>query len=433
MPTLIVSHREALRTWVRIGLLSFGGPAGQIAVMHRILVEEKRWIEEARFLHALNFCMLLPGPEAQQLATYIGWLLHGVRGGLIAGTLFVLPGFLAIMLFSILYVLWGYHPIVEGIFLGLKAAVVALILEALMRIGRRALRGKLAAAIAVLAFVSIALLRVPFPLIVASAGVFGYFWIRNAPPEATGTEALDSHTPVSWRHAARVLAIWLPLWLVPVGVVALLFGPHHVLTEVGVFFSKMAVVTFGGAYAVLAYVAQQAVENYRWLTATQMLDGLGLAETTPGPLILVVQFVGFLAAWQAPGSSQPLLAAMAAACLTVWVTFIPCFLWIFLGAPYVESLRQNEALSGALSAITAAVVGVIANLALWFALHALFAQVSAVTALGPVQLDLPELASVRWTLALLMGLALIMTFVLKWGTGRTIAVCATLGIVSILV
>jgi chromate transporter len=429
-PTLIVSPREALRTWMRIGLLSFGGPAGQIAVMHRILVEEKRWIGEARFLHALNFCMLLPGPEAQQLATYIGWLLHGVRGGLVAGTLFVLPGFLAIMLFSILYVLWGYHPLVVGIFLGLKAAVVALILEALLRIGRRAVRSKLALAIALLAFVSIALLRVPFPLIVAGAGVIGYLWSRTAAQDSTPGAELESPVPASWGGAARVLAIWLPLWFVPVGAVGLLFGPHHVFTELGVFFSKMAVVTFGGAYAVLAYVAQQAVENHHWLSATQMLDGLGLAETTPGPLIMVVQFVGFLAAYQTPGFSQPLVAATAAACLTVWVTFVPCFLWIFLGAPYIESLRRNQALSGALSAITAAVVGVIANLALWFALHALFTRVTPAQWLGVFQVDLPELASVRWIPVLLMGLALTMTFRFKWGTGRTVAICAALGVAS---
>jgi chromate transporter len=437
-----VAFPDALRTWTRVGLLSFGGPAGQIAVMHRILVEEKHWIGEERFLHALNFCMLLPGPEAQQLATYIGWLLHGTRGGLVAGTLFVLPGFLALMAFSIVYVLWGYHPIVEGLFLGLKAAVVALIIEALLRIGRRALRGRLALTLAVLAFLALFLLHVPFPLIVAAAGVFGYVWTRTgrrdflfsagahgdaaARTDRIGETPLTSATP-SWKRAATVLAIWLPLWFVPLGAVALLAGPHHVFTQVGAFFSKMAVVTFGGAYAVLAYVAQEAAQHYGWVTPAQMLDGLGLAETTPGPLIMVVQFVGFLGAYQTPGITHPLLAGIFAACLTVWVTFVPCFLWIFLGAPYVEALRQNQALSGALAAITAAVVGVIANLALWFALHALFSRVDSHALIGTLHIDVPALASVRWILVLLVGLALLLTFQLKWRITRTVAVCALLG------
>ena len=412
--------------------------------MHRILVEEKRWIGEERFLHALNFCMLLPGPEAQQLATYIGWLMHGTRGGLVAGGLFVLPGFLAIMAFSIVYALWGYHPLLAGLFLGLKAAVVALIVQAILRIGRRALRSGLAISIAVLAFVSIFLLRIPFPLIVLAAGAFGYAWTRSGhanllTSSSDGASAATSKQPVldeslltqvkpTGRRAAIVLGVCLPLWFAPLIALALIAGPHHVFTEVGVFFSKMAVVTFGGAYAVLAYVGQEAAQNYHWLSPSQMLDGLGLAESTPGPLIMVVQFVGFLAAYQTPGIEHPMLAAIFAACLTVWVTFVPCFLWIFLGAPYVESLRQNKALSGALAAISAAVVGVIANLALWFALHALFVRVDARTVFGPLILDVPGSASLNWPLLVLMGLAFLMTFAFRWNMGRMLILSALLGV-----
>lgn len=438
-----ISFSEALHTWARVALLSFGGPAGQIAVMHRILVEEKRWIGEERFLHALSFCMLLPGPEAQQLATYIGWLLHGTRGGLVAGGLFILPGFVAIMALSIVYVSWGHTSLMGGIFLGLKAAVVALIVEAILRIGRRALRSRLALAIAGLAFAAIFALRVPFPLIVLAAGLFGYLWTRSgregllltgshakagltADPPLLDERLLTRIEPTA-RRAATVLGIWLPLWLVPLAALALAMGPHHVLTQVGTFFSKMALVTFGGAYAVLAYVAQEAVQHYQWLDPTQMLDGLGLAESTPGPLIMVVQFVGFLAGYQTPGVSQPLLAGILAACLTVWVTFIPCFLWIFLGAPYVESLRRNAALSGALAAITAAVVGVIVNLALWFALHALFATLDTRALAGLFHIDVPQLASVRWPLLALMTLAFLMTFALRWSMARMLAACAVLG------
>ena len=443
--TSAVSLSEAFRTWVRVALLSFGGPAGQIAVMHRILVEEKRWIGEDRFLHALNFCMLLPGPEAQQLATYIGWLMHGTRGGLVAGGLFVLPGFIAIMTFSLIYALWGYHPLIAGLFLGLRAAVVALIVEAILRISRRALRGAPAVTIAVLAFIAIFLLRVPFPIIVLSAGVFGYVWTRLGhtdllaagthstrgkqalPPPVLDESSLTQVTP-SARRALKVLAVWLPLWFAPLAALAIFAGPSHVLTQVGVFFSKMAVVTFGGAYAVLAYVAQQAVQNYHWLTASQMLDGMGLAESTPGPLIMVVQFVGFLAGYQSTAAMNPVLIGIAAACLTVWVTFVPCFLWIFLGAPYVERLRQNRALSGALAAITAAVVGVIANLALWFALHALFARMESSPVAGVVSIDLPVLSTINWLLLALIALAFFMTFWLKWHMGRMLVLCALLGI-----
>jgi chromate transporter len=438
LPDNNVSFVEATRTWARIGCLSFGGPAGQIAVMHRILVEEKRWIGEQRFLHALSYCMLLPGPEAQQLATYIGWLLHGTRGGLVAGTLFVLPGFLAIMAFSIAYVLWQQHPLMEGVFLGLKAAVIALVIEALMRIGRRALKSPAAWWMAVLAFAAIAIARLPFPLIVLGAGVAGYLRTRfgggsfAAPQSSIGSsESLPAplidagqltQVRPSTQRTLKLLALWLPLWFAPVLLCAWLLGTGNTFTQLGVFFSKMAVVTFGGAYAVLSYVAQQAVDRFAWVTPAQMLDGLGLAESTPGPLIMVVQFVGFLAAYQVAGSDYPLLAGVLGAVLTVWVTFVPCFLWIFLGAPYIETLRGNAALSSALAAITAAVVGVIANLALWFASHVLFARVG--------EQGLPDWSTLRLAPASLTSVALVLLFGLKWSLARTLVTCAVLGAVT---
>jgi chromate transporter len=431
-----VPFAEATRTWLRIGLLSFGGPAGQIAVMHRILVEEKRWIGEERFLHALSYCMLLPGPEAQQLATYIGWLLHGIRGGLVAGLLFILPGFLAILALSVAYVLWHQQPVMEGVLLGIKAAAIALVIEALMRIARRALTNQAALSMALLSFVAIALLGIPFPLIVVGAGLAGYLRARlglgsfaapraenvGAPSQASGPiidASLLTQVAPTVSRSFKLLALWLPLWFVPVLLCATVLGAASVYTQLGVFFSKMAVVTFGGAYAALAYVAQQAVERFAWLTPAQMLDGLGLAESTPGPLILVLQFVGFLAAYHAAGASSPLLAGVLGAVLTVWVTFVPCFLWIFLGAPYIESLRGNAALGSALAAITAAVVGVIANLALWFATHVLFARQAAY--------GLPDLSSIRLWPALVTAIALAVLFGLKWNLGRTLAVCAVLG------
>jgi chromate transporter len=428
-----IPFSEATRTWARIGLLSFGGPAGQIAVMHRILVEEKRWISESRFMHALNYCMLLPGPEAQQLAIYVGWLLHGTRGGLVAGTLFVLPGFVAILALSIAYVLFQQHPLLHGVFLGLKVAVIALVIDALLRIGRRALHTPASRIVAGLAFVAIALLHIPFPLIVLGAGVLGLALNRQRVfdesagaiemgPQPVVDAIAVSRAPPTLARAVRIIAIWLPLWIAPVALCALLLGNTSVFTQLGGFFSKMAVVTFGGAYAVLTYVAQQAVERYAWITPTQMLDGLGLAESTPGPLILVVQFVGFLAAYQVAGSEHPLLAGTLGAILTVWVTFVPCFLWIFLGAPYVEALRGNRALASALGAITAAVVGVIANLALWFATHVLFAQVS--------DAGMPDLDSLRVVPAILTAIALLLMFALRWNLARTLVTCAVLGAVT---
>jgi chromate transporter len=425
---------------MRIGLLSFGGPAGQIAVMHRILVDEKRWIGESRFLHALNYCMLLPGPEAQQLATYVGWLLHGARGGLIAGTLFVLPGLVALMALSFAYVLWHQHPLIEGVFLGLKAAVIAVVIEALLRIAKRALKTAIARLMAAAAFVAIAILHLPFPAVIVMAGLAGYVAARRghalgevghgtAPGAHVEPEVPLREVRPTVSRVFKLLALWLPLWCAPVLLVALLLGTDHVFTQLGVFFSKMAVVTFGGAYAVLTYVAQQAVERFGWVTPAQMVDGLGLAESTPGPLIMVVQFVGFLAAYQAAGGAHALLMGTLGALLTVWVTFVPCFLWIFLGAPYVERLRGNVALASALAAITAAVVGVIANLALWFALHVLFANVDTWRVLGVLRIDLPDIATLRIAPAALTGLALVLMFVLRWSFARCLGVCAVLGAV----
>ena len=416
------SFAEATRTWMRIGFLSFGGPAGQIAVMHRILVEEKRWISEQRFLHALSYCMLLPGPEAQQLATYVGWLLHGTRGGLVAGILFVLPGLVAVMALSLIYVLWQQHPLLQAVFLGLKAAVIALVIEALVRIGKRALKDNTSRGIAALSFLALAVANLPFPLVVLGAGAAGYLMARSTVSTAGDVLSAGAAPPREaqpGRRAFRLLALWLPLWFAPVGLAAWWCGPEHVITQLGVFFSQMAVVTFGGAYAVLSYVAQQAVEHFGWITPGQMLDGLGLAETTPGPLILVVQFVGFLAAYQTAGGDSPVLAGVIGALITVWVTFVPCFLWIFLGAPHVERMRENRALSGALSAITAAVVGVIASLALWFATHVWFAKIPAS--------GVPDPASIQWIPATLTIIALLLTFVLRAPLTVMLLISAALG------
>ncbi len=436
-PTHGITFAAATRVWLRIGFLSFGGPAGQIALMHKMLVEEKRWIGEERFLHALNYCTLLPGPEAQQLATYIGWLLHGTRGGLVAGTLFILPGAAAILALSVIYVTIGHVPLIAGIFMGLKAAVMALVVEAVLRVGRRALRSVVARAVAAIAFLALFVFALPFPLIVIAAGVFGYLWsrsgrvgfgagghaasVRDAVVPVIDDAALHRATPGTGR-ALRLLAWWLPLWFAPMALAAILLGPEHLYVQSGMFFAGMAVVTFGGAYAVLAYVAQRAVVDFGWLTSAQMLDGLALAETTPGPLILVVQFVAFLAGYHAHGMTGGVIAAAIA----LWATFVPCFLWIFLGAPYVESLRHQVPLAGALAAITAAVVGVIANLALWFALHALFTR-SAATPLPGTQLFLPDLASINVPLACLTLLALVLTFALRFTASRSLLVMAIAG------
>jgi len=373
------SFAEAFRFWVKLGFISFGGPTGQIATMHSELVERKRWIDEAHFLHALNYCMLLPGPEAQQLAIYIGWLLHKIRGGIVAGVFFVLPSVFILWGLSYVYVAFGKVPWVAAIFYGLKPAVLAIVAAAVIRIGRKSLKNAFKWAIAAAAFVAIYFLRLPFPLIIVLAGLLGliggkfwpgYFVVASTEGEEQSNEP-RSHMRSSLARTMRICAVTISIWWLPILLAAICLGPEHTVVREGLFFSKAALVTFGGAYAVLPYVSQQAVENYHWLGAGQMLDGLGLAETTPGPLIMVLQFVGFLGGWNQPGNLPPMLAATLGALITTWVTFTPCFLWIFLGAPYIEALRGQKQLTAALSAVTAAVVGVILNLAVWFGVHVL--------------------------------------------------------------
>jgi chromate transporter len=415
------SFAEALKLWGRIGFLSFGGPAGQIALMHRLIVDERRWISEQRFLHALNFCMLLPGPEAMQLATYIGWRLHGTVGGLAAGLLFVLPGAAIVLALSIAYAYFGKVPPVEAAFLGVKAAVLVIVIEALIRVAKRALRGPYDFAIAAAAFVAIFFFAVPFPLIIAAAAAIG-FLLASATPHRAPAASPASLVAVPLSRTIATIALWLGIWIVPLLAAAAIFGRGHVTTDISLFFSKLAVVTFGGAYSVLAYMAQQAVETYGWLTAGEMLDGLGLAETTPGPLILVTEFVGFLAGFRQGG--EPRLAfGLLGAGLTLWATFAPCFLWIFAGAPYVERLSANPRLAGALAGVTAAVVGVILNLSLWFALHVLFGTVTA-TWLGPLQLWTPDLATLNVEALVLAILAAILLFGFHVGIAGTLAIAA---------
>ena len=419
-----VPFKEALAVWFRIGLLSFGGPAGQIALMHRTIVEEKKWLNESRFLHALNYCMLLPGPEAQQLATYIGWLLHGVKGGIVAGLLFILPGALAILTLSWVYVSFGDLTVVEGVFFGLKAAVLAIVLQALIRIGRRALQGIMKPLLAVGAFIALFAFDLPFPLVVLGAGLIGYV-VAKRDGTVTGPDIEDQI--VVHAGTKRAALACLTLWLATIGALLATVGHDNVFSQIAVFFSKMAVVTFGGAYAVLAYVAQQGVEHFQWLHPGEMLEGLGLAETTPGPLILVTQFVGFLAAHRQAAAEPSLLYAIIGALLTLWVTFLPCFLWIFSGAPYVERLRANHALSAALAAITAAVVGVIANLAVWFSVNALFAEQLRITGLG-LEISLPVLQSVEWPMLTLALIACLLAFKLRVGVLSLLGTSTVLGI-----
>ena len=437
-----------MRTWVRVALLSFGGPAGQIAVMHRILVEEKRWISEERFLHALNYCMLLPGPEAQQLAIYIGWLMHRTLGGIIAGGLFVLPGIVSIMALSYVYALWGNVPVVTALFFGLKAAVLVIVVEALLRIGKRALKTRMLKGIAAISFIAIFFLGVPFPLIVLTAAAVGFIGNIAAPQafalangsKATQSGASDSllgdevlsHTRPRLTNVFGVSAVWLTLWLLPVAILVATLGTQNVFSQIALFFSKMAMVTFGGAYAVLAYVAQQAVQHYGWLKPGEMLDGLGMAETTPGPLIMVLQFVGFMAAFRHAGALSPLLAGTLGGLLATWVTFTPCFLWIFLGAPFAERLRDVKALNAALTAITAAVVGVILNLAVWFAVHTLFHETVPVRA-ALFAFDAPRVESVDlWSLAISVGAA-VAVFRFRVGMIPTLIACCLAGITLYLI
>ncbi len=434
-----VSFAAALRVWARVALLSFGGPAGQIAVMHRIIVDEQRWIGEARFLHALSYCTLLPGPEAQQLATYIGWLMHRTKGGLAAGLLFVLPGLVAIMALSWVYVLLGSLPAVEGLFFGLKAAVLAIVTQALIRVGRRALANRARYALAGAAFLALFLFGLPFPLVIAAAAAIGYGATKagslafgGAGGHGAASGAPDGHGllgPDIPPHArpGQASTLWISLaclvaWLLPVGLLVML-APGSVYAGIAVFFSKMAVVTFGGAYAVLAYVAQAAVETQHWLAPGEMMDGLAMAETTPGPLIMVLQFVGFMGAWRVPAPFPPLLGATLGGLLATWVTFAPCFLWIFAGAPWIEALRGNRGLSAALNGITAAVVGVIGNLAVWFALHALFRVFHPVA----FALEVPALGSLNPAMAGLTAAAFLLAFATRIGMSWTLAACAVAG------
>jgi chromate transporter len=451
-----VSFRDAVRVWVRVALLSFGGPAGQIAVMHRILVEEKRWIGETRFLHALNYCMLLPGPEAHQLAIYIGWLLHRTRGGLVAGTLFVLPGLISLGVLSWVYAAFGDIGSVQALFFGLKTAVLAVVLEAVVRVGRRALRNRAMVAVAALAFVAIFLFAVPFPIVIAAAALIGFVGnaarLQSFGTSVSGksaTRAGDSlastvespaaidgafareipeHVRPSLQRLIKVAAIGLGVWLGPVLVLLATLGADNVFTTLAIFNSRMAVVTFGGAYAALAYMAQQAVEHYHWLRPQEMLVGLGFAETTPGPLISVVQFVGFMAAFRHPGALAPVLAGTLGGLVAQWTTFVPSFLWIFMGAPYIEALRANKGLSAALTAITAAVVGVILNLAIWFGLHTLFVQVDERYVFG-MMLHVPVLSTLSVASLVLSVAAMLALFRFKVGMIPTLIGCSMAGMV----
>lgn len=422
--TATPSFRELIAVFGRIGLLSFGGPAGQIALMHRMLVDERRWIDEKPYLSALNFCMLLPGPEAMQLATYAGWRIHGVAGGLAAGLLFVLPGACLMMVLSLVYALFGQVPAVAAVFFGVKAAVLAIVVEALLRVARRALKGAADWWTAAAAFVAIFFFELPFPLIVAAAALFGYWRGHDLIKPA----ALVVTVPVSTMDTVRTVAVWLVIWIAPLAAIAVAFGPGHVLSQMAWFFSKLAVVTFGGAYAVLAYMAQDVVEQYRWLAPGEMLDGLGLAETTPGPLILVTQFVGTIAAFREGGGS-PVLLGLLGGLVALWATFAPCFLWVFAGAPYVEQLNTAPRLSSALKSVTACVVGVILNLTVWFALHVLFKTVTD-RHFGPLKLTLPEPASLDVLALALSLLAVGLLFGLHRGVITTLSICAALSVAA---
>jgi chromate transporter len=435
-----VPFGTAVRAWFAISLQTFGGPAGQIAVMQRALVDEKRWIGQRRFLHALNYCTLLPGPEAQQLATYVGWLLHGTRGGLVAGGLFVLPGVVALLVLSAVYVAFGTTTAITAVFAGLAAAVLAIVVQAVIRVAKKALDSRALVVLAVASFLALFLFGVPFPIVVGLAGLAGWAlgrWKPSALPRKKAPEGPDAgpapvisddvlhHEAPTARRTLRVLLVWG----VPVAAVALLTGSGSVFTQQGLFFSGAAVVTFGGAYAVLAYVAQQAVAVYGWLGPREMVRGLALAETTPGPLIMVVQFVAFLGAYRAPGDLDPWVAAVLASLLVTWVTFVPSFLFVLLGAPYMERLRGNRSLSAALTGITAAVVGVIANLGVYFAIHTLFNDTVDVDR-GPLSLELPDPTTLRPVPLVIALVAAVLLFRVKWSVLRTLGVCAVLGLVA---
>jgi chromate transporter len=429
IPSHHPTFAELVRVSARIGCLSFGGPVGQIALMHRELVEERGWISEGQFLHALNVCHLLPGPEAQQLAIWIGWKLHGTRGGLAAGLLFVIPGALLILALSVLYGAAAHLAWFAALFLGIKSAVLAIVVQALRRVAGRALDTRFKQAIAIIAFAGLFVFGVPFPVVVLGAGLLGSAvaawrpgWLALKPAPVASPPG-----PRPWRQSLGAVAIGACLWLAPLALVAATLGTHHVLWTIATFFSKLAVVSFGGAYAVLAYMAQQAVEGHGWLSAGEMADGLGLAETTPGPLIMVTQFVGYLAAARSPAPFSPLVAGVAGALLTTWVTFAPCFLWIFALSPWIERLEHARRLKGGLATLTAAIVGVIANLTLWFALHVLFTRVSSAS-VGPLHLTLPDWASFDWRAAVLATLAGGLIFGARWSVLRTLCVTAVAGV-----
>lgn len=439
----VIPFRRALRTWFGISLQTFGGPAGQIAVMQRALVDERRWIGQRRFQHALNYCMLLPGPEAHQLAIYVGWLLNGFRGGLAAGVLFVLPGVVALLALSALYVGLGDTALVSAVFAGLGAAVVGIVAQAVTRIAKRALTHPLLVGLAVAAFVALAVFGVPFPIVIAAAALIGWLAARRIPEltrSGAAADADDGAEPLitddslhseapSGRRTLRTLLIGVVVWLLPVAVIALATGTASVYTTQGVFFAGTALITFGGAYAVLAFVAQQAVQTFGWLTAADMVRGLALAETTPGPLIIVVQFVAFLGAYADPGPFSPWTAGVVASLLVAWVTFVPSFLFIFLGAPYIERLRNNRALAGALTGITAAVVGVIANLGLFFAVATLFSHTVALDT-GPLAIQLPDLATLRPVTLVITVIGALLLFAARWSVLRVLGVCAALGMIA---
>lgn len=421
------STAETFKLWCRVAGSSFGGPAAQISVMHRLVVEEKKWVTENQFLHALNFCMLLPGPEAQQLATYLGWKLGGTRGGLTAGGLFILPGVLVIMALSLIYLAFGHTPMVAGAFFGLKAAVLAIVAQAVRNLARKALSGPRAWSVAAAAFIALFAFDTPFPLIILAAALLGA-QARTPPPE--GGQDDTAFAAPSFAGTAKTALTWLSLWLGPVAGLWATLGRDHILTQIAVFFATIAAITFGGAYSILAWVAQEAVMHYHWLTNGQMLDGLGLAETTPGPLIMVLQFIGFMAAAQQPGGLPPMLAGVLGGLVATWVTFTPCFLWIFTGAPYMERLRRYAPLTGALRMVTAAVVGVIFNLALWFAIHTLFSRSVPVRALdGLIAFDWPAAASVNPAALGLTLTALAMTLWLRAGLAAVLAVGVAGGLI----
>ncbi|MGQ7848730.1 chromate efflux transporter [Granulosicoccus sp. 3-233] len=415
-PTLL----QAFSVWLKIGLLSFGGPAAQIALMHRMVVTENRWLSEKQYINALSFCMLLPGPEAMQLATYAGWRMHGVRGGLLAGLLFVIPGAIIVLLLAAIYTGFGKLPLVDALFLGVKAAVVVIVIEALLRVSKKALKRQDHWVIAALAFIAIFFFNVSFPLIVIAAGLYG-FLTSSQPADLAGRQSV---LPSMKRSTIVTVLFWACLWAAPL-VAVYVFTDNQFLLDIGAFFSRLAVVTFGGAYAVLAYMTQDVVVNLGWLTAGEMMDGLGLAETTPGPLILVTEFVGFVAGYREGG----VLSGLAAATMTLWVTFVPCFLWIFAGAPYIDWIGEQPRLRGALSSITAAVVGVILNLSVWFSLHVLFATVAA-RKVGPLTLWTPGFETLDWRVLILTGICAVAVFVWHWSILKVLLMAAILGLLT---